>query len=222
MLTLLFTTALLVPLPRIEEPNVANRTQAVRVALEKHLKKKAADITFADLATVTELTLPHIHPKSGTLKDDDFAGLSNLKKLEMYSLFHNEGGSEEPIAISGKVFRNLSKLEELSIVDDELGRLPDDVFAGLTSLRILDLSDATLTRLPRSLLSLPKIEAVYYSGRKMKKEDFVTLKNKLGEKLKKSRPRPDLGCRHEPRTPRACPHREELADFRPSLMSRLA
>jgi Leucine rich repeat len=190
MKTLLLFAVLLAPAPaQVQAPNVAGRSEPVCVALEKQLNKKAADITFADLGKVTELQLPHIHPKAKAFKDDDFAGLRNLKKLEMYSLFHNSGRPDAPIAISGKVFKGLSKLEELRIAQDQLGQLPDDVFAGLTSLKVLDLSYVTLNRLPRSLLTLPKIEAVYYEGRGMSKEDFATLKSKLGDKLKGNRPR---------------------------------
>jgi hypothetical protein len=77
---------------QVQAPNVAGRSEPVCVALEKLLNKKAADITLADLGRVTELQLPHIHPKARAFKDDDFAGLNNLRKLEMFSLFHNEGG----------------------------------------------------------------------------------------------------------------------------------
>jgi len=170
-----------------QEPNVAGRSEPVSVALEKQVNKKAAEITFADLEKVTELNLPHIHPKAKAFKDDDFAGLTNLRKLHMYSLFHNRGQAGAPIALSGKVFKDLSKLEELRIADDQLGQLPDDVFAGLTSLKVLDLSNVTLNRLPSSLLILPKIETVHFEGRGMSPEDFATLKNKLGDKLKGNR-----------------------------------
>jgi Leucine-rich repeat (LRR) protein len=172
-----------------QEPNVAGRSEPVSVALEKQLNKKAAEITFADLEKVTELNLPHIHPKAKAFRDDDFAGLTNLKKLHMYSLFHNKGQPGAPIALNAKVFKDLSKLEELRISDDQLGQLPDDAFAGLTSLKVLDLSNITLNRLPSSLLTLPKIETVYYEGRGMNKEDFATIKNKLGDKLKGNRPK---------------------------------
>ncbi len=190
MKTLLLSAALFTAgFAQAQEANVAGRSEPVSVALEKQLKKKAAEITFDDLEKVTELKLPHIHPKAKAFKDDDFAGLMNLKKLEMYSLFHNTGRPEAPVALSGKVFKDLSKLEELRITQDQLGQLPDDVFAGLTSLKVLDLSYVTLNRLPSSLLSLPKIETVYYEGRGMSKEDFASLKNKLGEKLKGNRPK---------------------------------
>ena len=91
--------------------------------------------------------------------------------------------------LNGKVFKDLSRLEELRITQDQLGQLPDDVFAGLTSLKVLDLSYITLNRLPRSLLTLPRIESVYYQGRGMSKEDYATLKNRLGDKLKGDRPK---------------------------------
>jgi Leucine rich repeat len=189
METLLLFTTLLTPFTGpAPDPHVADRSEPIREALEKQLNKKAVEITFDDLAKVTELRLPHIHPQAKAFKDADFAGLTNLKTLHMYSLFHNKGGPEATIAISGKVFKDLSKLEELRITQDQLGQLPDDVFAGLTSLGVLDLSYITLNRLPSSLLTLPKIETVYYEGRGMSQEDFATLKNNLGDKLKGNRP----------------------------------
>ncbi len=163
----------------------ADRSKTVVAALEKQLNKKHAEITAADLATLTELELPHIHIKS--FNDNDFAGMTKLKKLYFYSLFHNRGKAEDPIAISEKVFAKLSCLEELIIRGDQLGQLPDDVFAGLTSLKVLELTNVTLPRLPKSLLSLPKVETVYYDGRGMSKEDYAILKQKLGDKLKAKR-----------------------------------
>ena len=161
--------------------NVRDRSEPVCVALEKTLNKNRAEMNTADLEKVAELKLPHIHIKS--FKDHDFAGLTNLKKLHFFSLLHNQGRPTDPIAIDGKVFADLSKLEELTM-NEQLGLLPDDVFSGLTSLKILDLSNATLPRLPKSLLNLPKIETVYFDGRGMSKDDFETLKAKLGSKHK--------------------------------------
>ena len=180
-MTLILLAALLVPLPPGQPPvaNVRDRSEPVCVALESVLNKKRTEITAADLERVTELKLPHIHIKS--FKDHDFAGMTNLKKLHFFSLLHNEGRPIDPIAINGKVFAGLSSLEEL-IMREELGLLPDDVFSGLTSLRILDLTDGSLSRLPKSLLTLPRIETVYFDGDGMSQEDFNTLKNALGSK----------------------------------------
>jgi hypothetical protein len=176
------------PLPAalapLAEARVGERSEPVKVALETTLNKKATEITVADLRTVTDLKLPHIHIRS--FKDNDFAGLTHLKKLHFFSLLHNRGRPEDPIAINGKVFTELPNLEEL-IMNEQLGLLPDDVFLGLTSLKVLDLTNCTLPRLPKSLLTLPKIEAVYFDGRGMSKEDYETLKNSLGGKLKARR-----------------------------------
>ncbi len=157
------------------------RSAPVTVALEKALKKKYADMTPTELETVKELRLPHIHIKS--FKDGDFAGLPNLKKLWFASLLHNGGKPTDPIAIGDKVFAHLSGLEEL-IMMEQLGLLPDDVFAGLESLKVLDLTYASLNRLPKSMLAMPKIEAVYFNGRGMDPADYETLKKQLGDKLK--------------------------------------
>lgn len=165
-------------------PNVRDRSEPVCVALETVLRKNRADITLADLATVTTLKLPHIHIKS--FKDNDFAGMTSLKKLHFFSLLHNQGRPTDPIAINNAVFSHLSGLEELTM-NEQLGLLPDEVFSGLTSLKVLDLSSANLRRLPKSLLTLPKIETVYYDGKGMSKADYDTLKFTLGSKLKLKR-----------------------------------
>jgi hypothetical protein len=174
-----------VSLVRAQEPG--GRSKTVWAAVEEQLKKKSADITADDLANLTELKLPHIHLKS--FNEHDFAGMTNLKKLHFYSLFHNRGRSTDPIAIDGKVFAKLSSLEELIITWDQLGQLPDDVFSGLTSLKVLEMTNVTLTRLPKSMLELQKIETVYYDGKGMSKEDYETLKSTLGNKLKQTRPK---------------------------------
>jgi hypothetical protein len=169
--------------------DVSNRSSTLINALEVCLKKKASEITAADLATVTDLKLPHIHIPA--FKDDDFAGLTNLKRLHFYSLFHRVGPKKlnaSPPPIGSKVFAKLSSLEELILADDQLGtQLPDDVFAGLTSLKVLELSKVTLPKLPRSMLNLPNIEAVYYDGKGMSPDDYATLKKVLGDKLKPTR-----------------------------------
>lgn len=165
--------------------DVCSRSRTVYSALETSLKKNCKDITNDHLLTVTNLELPHIHLKS--FLDDDFKGLTNLKRLQFYSLFHNRGGANEPIAISEKVFAELTKLEELVMEDDQLGLLPDDVFASLVSLKILDLTNTRLYRLPKSMLTIPKIEKVYFNGDGMDKNSFQILENTLGNKLEPSR-----------------------------------
>ena len=182
LLSLLVVPVSLGQLPADDKP--IGRSPPVTVALETALKKKYADITPTELETVKELRLPHIHINS--FKDHDFAGLPNLKKLQFASLLHNGGQPNDPIAIGDKVFAHLSGLEELMMME-QLGLLPDDVFAGLDSLKVLDLTYAKLNRLPKSMLALPKIEAVYYNGNGMDPKDFETLKKTLGDKLKAKR-----------------------------------
>jgi len=174
------------PAGLVHAGDFGDRSKTVTAALEAQLKKKAADVTAADLETVTELNLPHIHIPA--FCDHDFAGLPKLKRLHFYSLFHRRGDRDKaPPAIGPKVFAKLSGLEELVIEDDQLGTLPDDVFAGLTGLKVLELSNVTLPKLPKSMLELPKIEAVYYDGKGMSKDDYEKLKKALGDKLKAKR-----------------------------------
>jgi hypothetical protein len=178
--------AVLVPFAIAQAPvaKVRDRSEPVCVALETALHKNRSEINAADLEKVIELKLPHIHIPS--FKDDDFAGLKNLKKLHFFSLLHNQGRPNDPIAIKNGVFAKLPKLEEL-IINEQLGLLPDEVFSGLESLKVLDLANSRLRRLPKSMLTLPKIEVVYYTGNGLSKEEFDTLKNALGAKLKSRR-----------------------------------
>ncbi len=164
-----------------------DRSKTVTEALEAKLNKRAADITASDLATVTDLKLPHTHIPA--FYHNDFAGLTKMKKLHFYSLSHKKGQPNEVCAIGDKVFAKLTGLEELIVTSDQLGHLPDDVFAGLTSLKVLELTNVTLMRLPKSMLTLPKIEAVYYDGKGLSKDDYETLKKALGDKLKAKRPK---------------------------------
>jgi hypothetical protein len=182
----LLLAVFLTPLALAQDPfpNVRDRSDPVRAGLVDALGKNAGDITSADLVKITNLKLPHIHLQS--FKDQDFIGLTNLKKLHFFSLLHNRGRTTDPIAIGPKVFLPLANLEEL-ILQEQLGLLPDDVFAGLTNLRILDMTSATLNRLPKSLLTLPKIEMVYFTGHGMPAADYATLKEKLGPKLQQRR-----------------------------------
>lgn len=178
---LLSLLALAAPAKPAPPFHFGDRSKTVTSALETKLKKKAAEITAADLASIKELELPHIHLPA--FKDDDFAGLTKLKKLRFHSLFHKNRPMPGPVAFTNKVFSKLSGLEELIIQGDQLGTLPDDVFSGLTSLKVLELSYVHLPRLPRSMLTLPKIEAVYYDGRGMNKDDYEKLKMALGTRL---------------------------------------
>jgi hypothetical protein len=162
-----------------------DRSQTVTAALQQQLKKNASEITAEDLASVTEVELPHIHIPA--FKDDDFAGLKNLKRLHFQSLFHRVGKKIDsiPPPIGSKVFAKLSSLEELTIKAEQLGsKLPDDVFAGLTNLRVLRLTKVILPCLPKSMLTLPKVEAIYFDGTGMSPDDYATLKKTFGDKLK--------------------------------------
>ncbi len=165
--------------------DVGNRSKTVCTALETALQKKPAEITATDLASLTELKLPHIHIPC--FKENDFDGMTKLKKLQFYSLFHKTGERNEIAAFNGKVFAKLSSLEELIITSDQLGNLPDDAFAELKSLKVLELTNITMTRLPKSLLTLPKIETIYYDGKGMSKDDYEALKKEYGDKLKAKR-----------------------------------
>lgn len=184
LLLALFLLACSAGSARALDPN--ERSKTVIESLEYKFEKKYAKITADDLASLTELELLHVHIPN--FKNGDFAGMTKLKKLYFESLFHKGGGKKaNVIAFTKEVFAKLPQLEELIIEDDELGTLPDDAFEGLKSLKVLELKNTTFTKLPKSLLELPKIEAIYYGGEDVSEKHYEALKKAYGDKLKPKR-----------------------------------
>ena len=182
--TYLLTLIGAISLANVAVADVCQRSGAVKNALVNKLQKNCDTINEADLLSISDLTLLHIHLRN--FLEDDFVGLTNLRKLRFFSLFHKSGGETETKAFTAKVFKPLVQLEELSITSDNLGELDDDVFIELGSLRLLRLSGITLGRLPLSLLVMPKIESVIYTGDGLTDLEIKVLKHALGDKLKAS------------------------------------
>ena len=80
-----------------------------------------------------------------TLREGDFAGLSNLRVLQMLRL----GLTELPPG----VFAGLRKLEWLNVGEDELTSLPAGIFADLTNLAALIVGAHQIDDLPETIFS---------------------------------------------------------------------
>ena len=81
-----------------------------------------------------------------SLREDDLAGLSNLRVLWLWGV----GLTELP----PDVFAGLARLYELSLRENELASLPAGIFRGLHNLRTrLDLAENRLTSLPEAVFS---------------------------------------------------------------------
>ena len=126
--------------------NICNRTLQVKAAILFALNY-AEDLHDNVCATVTEDQLASItgmlklSSKSiGSLKAGDFAGLSNLTRLE---LANNNLGT-----LPAGVFTGLTKLTWLDLHTSKLSKLPAGVFTGLPSLTDMSLSNNKLTTLP--------------------------------------------------------------------------
>ena len=127
------------------DAGVCDRTPQVRDAIYSALnKRKCEDITAADLASIRYL--PSLSGKGITrLKNGDFAGLSQLERLEL--------GGNQLAGLPGDVFYDLSRLNTLNLHGNDLVGLRANVFAGLSSLEVLRLGDNNLAALDVSLFA---------------------------------------------------------------------
>ena len=171
---------------------ICSRTAEVQTALlDATSRTTCADVTAADLASVTSLT---VNNYSGTVLDPaDFAGLTGLTNL----LF---GGSPQLTTVPDNAFAGvtaltlldfnslvtvtmfaedafsgLTALENLNLSGNDLTTLDEDIFDGLTSLRILNLSFTSLTTLAadifNGLTALEEIDLSFSSNMAALDED---------------------------------------------------
>ncbi|MCY3964521.1 MAG: Ig-like domain-containing protein [Acidobacteria bacterium] len=96
-----------------------------------------------------------------SLREDDFAGLSNLRVLWLSGL----GLTELP----EDVFAGLTRLYELIVQENELASLPPGIFRGLHNLRLrLGLSRNRLTSLPSAVFSdVPEVWFLHLDGNQL-------------------------------------------------------
>ena len=98
-----------------------------------------------------------------TLQKGDFSGLSSLNWLNLHENFL---GLQDPLP--EELFRGLGSLRVLNLSRNSLGTLPEGIFGGLSALQILNLSGSALTELPRNIFNgLDSLEELYLQGNRM-------------------------------------------------------
>ena len=131
---------------------VCDRTPQVRDAIVAALPdvSDCADVTAADLASITRLNLGSRNIT--TFKANDFNGLTALEFLDLW----NNGLGSLPAGI----FDELTKLKEIILTNNDLIRLPAGLFDKCTALEYLSLWKNDLVRLPAGLFD--KLTALEY------------------------------------------------------------
>ena len=125
---------------------ICERTPAVRDAIVNLID----DVTDCAVVTVTQLgriteTLGLAAAGLSTLKEGDFAGLSNLQGLNLFS--NNLSSLPE------NIFAGLSNLQELGLHSNNLTSLPENIFAGLSNLQRLWLDNNSLRSLDANIFA---------------------------------------------------------------------
>ena len=131
---------------------VCDRTPQVRGQLVAFSGQASCeDVTAEHLARITRVRL--MDSNLTTLKDGDFAGLSNLHLMWLQN---------NPLtALPPGLFSGLSNLRQLTLNNTQLTALPPGLFSGLSNLRNLFLYNTQLTALPPGLFSgLSNLEAL--------------------------------------------------------------
>ncbi|MDA8030099.1 MAG: leucine-rich repeat protein, partial [Alphaproteobacteria bacterium] len=127
---------------------VCGRTASVRDVIVGKAGVGCEAVTAGHLRAITEMNLAFAPSGTGgTLSENDFAGMDNLRILRLNAT------NPKLTALPENVFAGLSKLRELHLPGNQLSSLPAGVFAGLSELRKLALSHNQLTTLPENVFA---------------------------------------------------------------------
>ena len=103
--------------------------------------------------TICDLTSKQIT----SLSSNDFAGLSNLQRIDL--------DSNNLSSLPEDAFDRLSNLQEIYLNNNNLSSLPEDIFAGLSNLQDIYLHFNKLSRLPEGIFDgLPKLSRLWLGG----------------------------------------------------------
>ena len=124
---------------------ICGRTRAVRDALLAQTPTDRCFLVTAEQLRSLTASLDLSNSGIETLKPDDFAGLTELRNLQL--------PGNELLALPADVFSDLASLTALDLGSNRLTTLPAGVFSGLASLTTLDLGGNRLTTLPAGVFS---------------------------------------------------------------------
>ncbi len=148
---------------------VCDRTPQVRDAIMGILRRRGAQVSCEDITAehLARIDTPHVWLRKSnltTLKNGDFAGLSNLDTLVLdynpltslpLGVFSDLSNldmlfldSNQLTSLSPGLFRGLSNLRQLTLDNNPLTSLPPGVFSDLSNLAVLWLNNNPLTSLP--------------------------------------------------------------------------
>ena len=117
------------------------------------------------LEVISRLDLPSGHPLAGRTPqvvfaiakaggiDPEAVTAANLADIDLTRIETLNLVSEEITALTARDFNGLTSLQLLILSDNLLTSLPKDAFSGLTSLQVLTLNDNLLTSLPKDAFS---------------------------------------------------------------------
>ena len=126
--------------------NICMRTEAVWDAIVAASTATACtDVNAEQLASVTTLSFGGVGDAIRTLQPGDFAGLTGLTRLNLIGAF--DTSSNRLTSLPDDIFAGLTSLERLSLANNALTTLSPTIFAGLTSLTNLALDDNQLNTL---------------------------------------------------------------------------
>ena len=134
--------------------SVCDRTPQVRDAIVAALPNVSdcANVTAADLATITSLNIPNQNITA--LKEGDFNGLTVLEQLYLYE--------NALSSLPAGIFDDLTALTRLSLSNNALSSLPAGIFDDLTALEELYLYKNALSSLPARIFDdLTALEELY-------------------------------------------------------------
>ncbi len=127
--------------------DICGRSQDVRDRILRNIPNQSncATVTADQLSAITELNFRIGDLRA--LQEGDFAGLTNLHKLDL-------GNMDLPSeSIPANLFAGLSNLKILAMDNGALRTLPETIFAPLTSLENLELSQNRNLALPSNLFN---------------------------------------------------------------------
>ena len=219
---MLLAAAMLPALSQAQTIDICDRTPQVRDEILLGLEASdCATVTAEQLATISTLCFysggayeecsNYARDEIGTLKPDDFHGLTSLQRLLLSSnqltalpdgvfdgltSLHwlDLGHNYQLTALPAGVFDKLTSLYWLNLGSNQLTALPAGVFDGLTGLRSLDLQDNQLTALPEGVfdrltsLGVLDLRLNYFVGLTANAPLFARLPSDVDLKLGEQRP----------------------------------
>ena len=141
----------------------------INSVIELRVNQSLSSFTLADLTDFNSLQSLHLNNTGLTSLDENLFSLIS----ETLQLLNLSGNSLDNDLASG-LFAGLSKLLDLDLSDNDFTTLPANLFSGLSSLEVLYLNDNSLEALPDGLFQdLSNLEELDLSGNSLALSDLT-------------------------------------------------